>query len=105
MQTTLDLPEDVVRRLERRAAHDGRTVEQVAADLLTAVLPPDDESSPAQVVPKHLPLIRAKHLNSADARAVTGQAWVDLIKELESQDEVERYEKALGHQHVGRTDG
>ncbi|MDB5319696.1 MAG: hypothetical protein JWN40_1327 [Phycisphaerales bacterium] len=105
MQKTLDLPEELVRRLERRAAHDGRTPEQVAADLLAAGLPPDAAAStgPAGIVPKHLPLIKARPAAPADVK-MSGQASADWLKDVDLQLEVERYEKAFGHQHVDRAD-
>ena len=38
MKTTLDLPEDLIRRLKIRAAHDGRKLKDVAAEVLRAGL-------------------------------------------------------------------
>ncbi len=106
MRTTLDLPDELVRRLELRAAHDGRTPEQVATDLLAAGLPPNGAPAPAsaEVVPKRLPLIKARPAPPADVKAMSGQAWADWLKDVELQQEVERYEKAFGHQHVDRAD-
>ena len=107
MRTTLDLPEELVRRLEQRAAHDGRTPEQLAADLLAAGLSPEATSSngAAGVVPKHLPLIKARPASPGDVKNMSAQAWADWLKDVEQQNEVERYEKALGHQHVDRAGG
>ena len=107
MRTTLELPEELVRRLERRAADDGRTPEQVAADLLAAGLSsgPASENGAGDVVPKRLPLIKARPAAPADVKHLSGQAWADWLKDVEQQHEVERYEKALGHQHVDRAGG
>ena len=38
MKTTLDLPEDLVRRLKLRAVHDGRKLKDVAAEVMRAGL-------------------------------------------------------------------
>src|ERR1700733_15400343 len=107
MRTTLDLPEELVRRLERRAVDVGRTPEQVAADLLAAGLSPKGASAPgsAEVVAKRLPLIKARPAAPADVKNMSGQACADWLKDIEEQQEVERYEKAFGHQHVDRADG
>jgi hypothetical protein len=110
MRTTLDLPEELVRRLEQRAVHDGRTPEQVAAELLAAGLAPQAPGnghtpSHAEVVPKRLPLIKARPAAPADVKNLSAQEMADLVKDVELQHEVERYEKALGHQHVDRTGG
>ena len=106
MRTTLDLPDELLQRLQRRAQHDGRTPEQVAADLLAAGLPP--EAAPAQsvaIVPKHLPLIKARPAEPADAKKLTTQEFCHWLKDLDLQMEVERYEKAFGHQYVDRVNG
>ena len=105
MRTTIDLPEELARRLEQRAVHDGRTPEQVAAELLAAGLTPQAASTPAGVVPKHLPLIKARPASPADLKNLSAQAWADWLKDVEQQHEVERYEKALGHQHVDPAGG
>lgn len=106
-RTTLDLPDDLFRRLELRAAHDGRTPAQVAADLLAAGLPAEASSEPAAaaVVAKHLPLIKARPASPADMKHLSGQALTDWLKDVDLQLEVERYEKAFGHQHVDRAGG
>lgn len=80
-----------MRRLERRAAHAGRTPEQVAADLLAAALSPAPASGP--VVPKTLPLVKARAAVRADLKHLSGQAWADWLKDVDLQLEVERYEK------------
>jgi len=109
MKTTLDLPEDLAAELKRRAAAAGRTPEQLAADLLAAGLSPGqaagDDSHQGAVVPKHLPLIKARPAVPAGAKHLSGQALTDWLKEIDLQSEVERYEKAFGHQHVDRADG
>ena len=62
MKTTLDLPNDLVQEIRRRAVNEGRKLKDVAADLLRAALAPPPESgslSPA-AVPKTLPVIKAR---------------------------------------------
>ena len=122
MGSTLKLPEELIRRLERRAVRDGRTPEDVAAELLAAGLPADTAAAPeptavapenhaapgtGAVVPKRLPLIKARASGPAPAemKAMSGQAWADWLKGVEQQLEVERHEKALGHKHVDRAHG
>jgi plasmid stability protein len=111
MRTTLDLPEELLRRLEQRAARDGRTPEQVAAELLAAGLSHRPASgngntpSSAGGVPKRLPLIKARAAAPVDVSNLSAQQQADWLKDVELQYEVERYEKALGHQHVDRTGG
>jgi plasmid stability protein len=100
MKTTLDIPDELLARLRERAARDGRDIDQLAASLLADAL-----VSPAQngaaLVPKTLPLIKARPAELS-VKPVTGQEFSDFIKELEQQHEVERYERAFGHQHVDR---
>ena len=107
MRTTLDLPDELVRRLEHRASRDGRTPEEVAADVLAAGLPPVAAPAPAPgaVVPKRLPLIKARSAPPADVKNLSGQAWADWVKDIEQHLEVERYEAVFGHQYVDRLDG
>ena len=56
-------------------------------------------------------VVRATRIDKAgrpvqpvDARMLTTQEWCDWLKDLDLQGEVERYEKAFGHQHVDRVD-
>ena len=104
MKTTLDLPERVVKELELRAVSQGRNVNDVVADLLTAgIAPVQNDPDATKLVPKDLPRIKVRPVRPPD-RTLTTQEWCDWIKELDLQLEVERYEKALGHQHVDRSD-
>ncbi len=107
MITTLDLPDDLLRELKLRAEHDGRPVKDVLADMLAAALTGANGARPRNgpVTSKNLPLIKLRPAPPADARQLTTQEWCDWIKDVDLQLEVERYEKALGHQHVDRADG
>ena len=105
MKTTLDLPERVIRELERRAISQGRNVNDVVADLLTAgVAPVQNDPDATRLVSKNLPRIKVRPVPPAD-RTLTTQEWCDWIKGVDLQLEVERYEKSVGHQHVDRSDG
>jgi plasmid stability protein len=107
MKTTLELPDHLVREIELRAAHEGRVVNDVVAELLAAALPPAAGGSPLEerVVSRNLPLIKVRPTQPADAGNRTTQEWCAWIKDLDLQLEVERYEKAFGHQHVDRAGG
>ena len=107
MKTTLDLPDALMREIKLRAEHEGRKLKDVVADLLAADLYPAVETSPqnGRVVSKNLPLIKLRPAPSADARTLSTQEWCEWLKDVDLQMEVDRYEKAPGHQHVDRVDG
>jgi len=104
MKTTLDLPNDLVQEIKLRAVNEGRKLKDVAADLLRAALapPPESSSLPSAVVPKTLPMIKARSAPLGIAANLTAQEFSDWIKQADLDFEVDRYEKALGHQHVDR---
>jgi plasmid stability protein len=66
VKTTLDLPDELVRRLKLRAVHSGRKLKEVAADMLAAGLavPLAGSSEEPAVVVKDkktgLPVIRCR---------------------------------------------
>ena len=105
MKTTLDLPSDLVQEIKLRAVNEGRTLKDVAADLLRSALAPAPKSSslPAAVVPKNLPKIKACSIPTQSFASLTKQAFCDCIKQADLALEVERDETAFGHQHVDRT--
>ena len=105
MKTTLDLPSDLVQEIKLRAVNEGRTLKDVAADLLRSALAPAPKSSslPAAVVPKNLPKIKAGSIPTQSAMSLTKQEFCDCITQADLDLEVERYETAFGHQHVDRT--
>jgi len=106
MKTTLDLPDRVLNEIQRRALQQGREVNDVVADLLTAgVAPVQEHPDQSRLVAKTLPRIKVRPVQPSADRKLTTQEWCDWIKEVDLQLEVERYEKALGHQHVDRSDG
>ena len=104
MKTTLDLPNDLVQEIKLRAASEKRKLKDVAADLLRAALMPPAKSSslPTAAVPKSLPVIKARSAPPGSTAKLTAQEFSDWIKQADLDLEVERYEKALGHQHVDR---
>ena len=106
MKTTLDLPNDLVQEIRRRAVNEGRKLKDVAADLLRAALAPRPESDslPPAAVPKTLPVIKPRSAPPGNAANLTAQEFCDWIKQADFDLEVERYEKALGHQHVDRAE-
>ena len=106
MKTTLDLPDALVNEIKLRATHEGREFTDVIADLLTAGLSPtiNSHAENGQTVSKTLPLIKARPAPPTDVQKLSTQEWCDWIKDVDLQLEVERYEKALGHQHVDRAD-
>jgi hypothetical protein len=107
MRTTLDLPDALVRQLELQAASTGRQPSVLAAELLAASLAPSRNGNipPGDVVPKNLPLIKVRPAPPPDSASLTAQEWCDWLKDVDLQLDVERYEKALGYQHVDRADG
>ena len=102
MITTFDLPDDLMRVIEKQSEHDGRTVKDVVSDLLAAGLTPANGARPqiGTVTSKNLPLIKLRPAPPADPRQFTTQEWCDWIKDVDLQLEVERYAKAFGRQHV-----
>lgn len=106
METTIDLPDALVREIELRALQEGRKLKEVVADLLTAAVATraTTTSGEGQGVSKNLPLIKVRLAQPTNGTKLTTQEWCDWLKEMDLQLEVERYEKALGHQHVDRAD-
>ena len=104
MKTTLDLPNDLVQEIKLRAVNEGRKLKDVAADLLRAALapPPESSSLPTAAVPKTLPLIRVQGTPPGSTATLTAQEFCDSIKQADLDLEVDRDEKAFGHQHVDR---
>jgi hypothetical protein len=102
MKTTLDLPNDLVQEIKRRAVNEGRQLTDVAADLLRAALAPPPTSSllPTAAVPKTLPVIKARSVPPASTANLTAEEFCGWIKQADLGLEVERDETALGHQHV-----
>ena len=106
MKTTLDLPSALVRQIELRASNEGRQLNDVVADLLVASLAPATSDSPIDgpAVTKTLPRIKVRPSPPPDIAKLTTQQWCDWLKDVDLQLEVERYEKALGYQHVDSAD-
>jgi hypothetical protein len=104
MKTTLDLPNDLVQEIKLRAVNERRKLKDVAADLLRSALAssPKSSSIPTDAVPKTLPMIKVRSGPPRSTSSLTPQEFCDWIKQLDLDLEVERYEKAIGHQHVDR---
>lgn len=103
MSTTLELPDDVMREIEKQAARAGSKPDDFLASFLRNRLVPAEPAT-AAVVPKRLPYIKARPA-TPDAHGMSQQEWCDWLKEQDLQLEVERHEKAFGHQFVDRTHG
>ena len=106
MKTTLDLPDALVRQIELRAEREGRDIQEIVADLLATGVSPAGETNleKDRVVSKNLPMIKLRPAQPSDVKKLSTQEWCDWIKDIDLQQEVERYEKAFGHQHVDRAD-
>jgi plasmid stability protein len=120
MKATVDLPDDLAAEVQRRAATGGRDLAGEVVDLLRQGLSAATSPAPTagaqtttpsgncggdhagQVAPKHLPLIKARPIGPTGATALTAQQMCDFLKDVEQQLEVERFERALGHQHLDR---
>ena len=107
MKTTVDFPPELMCAIERRAAQEGRELQEVVAEMLAAGLTPAPEanSPPGALVAKQLPRIKARPASPPDARTLIQQEWCDWLKEVEQQHELERYERTFGHQYVDRAGG
>lgn len=103
METSVNVPAHLFSELQLRATQEGRAVQEVVADLLQAGM---SSSGPVGVeqhalLPKNLPLMKVRPVTPAGP-PLSAQQWSDWVKHLEMQQELERYETALGHQHVDR---
>jgi hypothetical protein len=100
MKTTVDLPEDLVRRLKLRALEDGKTLQVLAAELLR-MPSADGPSNPARArsLPKRLPVIAARPLAPSKAsrkrrsRVLSAQQINDWLKQADTNLEVEHHEE------------
>jgi len=91
MKTTLDLPPDLVHELRRRAAHEGRKPEDVAAGLLQRGLVPLESSGPARNAIKGeitLPLFPSS--KDAPASRMTIDELLALEQETLHQEDLQR---------------
>ena len=103
MKTSVNVPPHLLGELQLRATQEGRPVQEVIADLLQAGM---SSTAPAGIeqhvlVSKNLPLMKVRPVAPAGS-PLSAQQWSDWVKHLEMQHELERYETALGHQHVDR---
>jgi len=95
MKTTLDLPDALVKEVELRASHEGRKLNEVAADLLRIGL----ASEPVTVLPKTLPVMKMDPLTQlpyfecgADAPAsqMTAEQLIQLEQDTQTEEDLER---------------
>jgi len=106
MKTTLDLPDVLVHEIQLRAAQEGRDITEFVAEILTAGMSPSgvETHQASKPLASTLPLIKVRPVQTSDVVNLTTQQWCNWIKDIDLQLEVERYEQALGHQHVDRAD-
>ena len=104
MSTILELPDDLMREVERQASRAGSNPDEFLATFLRNRFVAPAATAPGSVVPKRLPYIKAR-LSTPDPGILSQQGWCDWVKEQELQLEAERYAKALGHQFVDRAHG
>ncbi len=85
MKTTLDLPDDLMRRIKVKAAHEDRKLKDLVAELLQAGL--EQPASPVKVTGHRvqLPLIRGGH-PAAPGEGMTPERVAALLLEMDIQD-------------------
>lgn len=81
MKTTLDLPDDLMREVETRAANQGRELEDVMAETLRSGLFPDahNQSQPRVVISKDPELGHPVVYSSPDA-PITRMTIEEILK-------------------------
>lgn len=99
MKITLDLPDELMRQIERCAVQEGRTPNEVAIDLLRAALTPArefDHIGHEPELPKTLPLMKVRPASPTDEPLEGAQAWCEWLKNADLGLDVERFERTLG---------
>jgi plasmid stability protein len=91
MKTTLDLPDDLVKRVKLRAIQDGRKLKEAVADLLRKGLAAATEGEPDAQAPRvskdknsGLPLIECKHA-AAPQKELTAERVADILLAQEAE--------------------
>lgn len=97
MKTTIDLPEELVRRLKIRAVQQGKPFKRLVAELLSqslnanlsAAVPPATTASEEIVLNERgFPVLRCGE--NAPARRMTAQELIALEKEVLLEEEAQR---------------
>ena len=106
METTVDLPDDLLHAINLRAVIEGRKLKEVVVDLLRVGLKPTSTNGSANggCVSKDLPRMKVRLVSRSAERALTSQEWCDWLKNEDLQIDADRYAETLGHQHVDRAD-
>lgn len=91
MKTTLDLPNELVREMKLRAAHEGRKIKDVVASLLVSGLAAESakkEAAPARKGTLKLPLFPCA--KKAPARRMNIKQLLALEQASQTQEDLER---------------
>jgi plasmid stability protein len=97
MKTTLDLPDDLVRRMKIRAVQEGRPLKRLVAELLTQSLNVPAEQSPAaslrvsepiELNARGFPVIRCGP--NAGASRMTAEELIAMEQDTILQEDMER---------------
>jgi hypothetical protein len=70
MKTTLELPDELANEIQKRATKEGRSIEEIVADLLASPVAGVEKTDPedSRPVPKTLPIIKVRRAQPTDAR-------------------------------------
>ena len=91
MKTTLDLPNELVRAMKLRAAHEGRKIKDVAATLITAGMVAESaKSSVARPIKGSLKLPLFRCAKDAPARRMGIKEILELAQTTQTQEDIER---------------
>lgn len=85
MKTTIDLPDDLVRTVKVRAAHENRKLKDVVADLLRRGLSQEPEGHDDLDRRVQLPLVECAH-PAGSSEELTPQRLAQLIAEDDARD-------------------
>jgi plasmid stability protein len=91
MKTTLDLPNELVREMKLRAAHEGRKIKDVVASLLVSGLAAESakrKATPARKGTLKLPLFKCA--KNAPARRMSVEQLLALEQATQTQEDLER---------------
>ena len=91
MKTTLDLPVDLVREMKIRAAHEGRTIKDVATKLLVAGMAAERAGISAEHPRRDalkFPLFECTE--AAPARKMTLEEILDVMQATQSKEDHEK---------------
>lgn len=95
MKTTIDLPDYLVKEMKLRAVHEGKKLKEVAAELLSKALQPEKSRDHSSKQIRGIPLLAGKPLGKPSGKSVTGEEMQELVKQLDEQEDLERYERSF----------